>query len=276
MRGDGDGWVHAPDGSRRWGRHGAAGLLLRAPGPAGARVLLQHRAAWSHHGGTWGIPGGARDSHESPVQGALREAAEEAGLREGDLAVRTSRVTAGAHPGWSYTTVVADARAELALTADAESEELRWVPEQEVDALPLHPSFAASWPALRARPVRLLLDAANVVGSRPDGWWRDRAGATTTLLGRVRDTVPRTVELADGSFVRVQGVAAVVEGAARGVDVAGVRLHRAPGSGDDELVAVAAADHLVVTADRGLRERLGAGVPVLGPSVVLGWVDEER
>lgn len=265
--------MQAPDGSRRWGRHGAAGLLLRAPGPDGAVVLLQHRAAWSHHGGTWGVPGGARDSHETTVQGALREAAEEAGLRADDVAVRAARVTAGAEPGWSYTTVVADAASLLALTADDESDELRWVPEDEVDTMALHPSFAVSWPALRARPVRLLLDAANVVGSRPDGWWRDRAGATTALLGRVRAAVPRTVELADGSFARVVGVAAVVEGAAREVDVAGVQLHRAPGSGDDELVAVAAADHLVVTADRGLRVRLPLGVPVLGPSVVLGWTD---
>jgi 8-oxo-dGTP diphosphatase len=274
VRGDGDGWVHAADGSRRWGLHGAAGLLLRAPGPDGTVVLLQHRAVWSHHGGTWGIPGGARDSDETPVQGALREAAEEAGLRAGDVAVRTARVTAGHEAGWSYTTVVADAASPLALTADHESDELRWVLEDDVDAVPLHPSFALAWPRLRARPVQLLLDTANLLGSRPDGWWRDRAGATTTLLRRVGHAVPRTVELPDGSFVRVEGVAAVVEGAARTVDVEGARLHRAPGSGDDELVRVATGDHLVVTADRGLRARLGAGVAVVGPSAVHAWLGE--
>ena len=59
-----------------------------------------------------------------------------------------------------------------------------------------------------------------------------------------------------------------------GVDVDGVRLHRAPGSGDDELVRVADADHLVVTADRGLRARLEPEVLVTGPSTVLGWLEE--
>jgi ADP-ribose pyrophosphatase YjhB (NUDIX family) len=42
-------------------------------------VLLQHRAPWSHQGGTWGLPGGARDSHETPEQAAVREIAEETG-----------------------------------------------------------------------------------------------------------------------------------------------------------------------------------------------------
>src|SRR5258708_4055493 len=66
VRGEGDGWVLSDTGKMFWGRHGAAGLLLRAPLPDGSRaVLLQHRAAWSPQGGTWGLPGGARDSHES-------------------------------------------------------------------------------------------------------------------------------------------------------------------------------------------------------------------
>ena len=33
----------------------------------------------------------------------------------------------------------------------------------------------------------LLIDAANVVGSRPTGWWRDRAGAARTFVENVRD-----------------------------------------------------------------------------------------
>ena len=53
----GDAWVEGPDGTRYWGRYGAAGLLIVSPG---FEVLLQHRAAWSHFGGTWGMPGGAR------------------------------------------------------------------------------------------------------------------------------------------------------------------------------------------------------------------------
>nr|HRD11563.1 DNA mismatch repair protein MutT [Mycobacterium sp.] len=56
MRGDGDGWVVSHTGTPYWGRHGAAGLLLRAPQPDGTpAVLLQHRAPWSHQGGTWAL-----------------------------------------------------------------------------------------------------------------------------------------------------------------------------------------------------------------------------
>src|SRR5436305_2016012 len=94
-----------------WGRHGAAGLLLRAPLPDGMRaVLLQHRAVWSHQGRTWALPGGARDSHETAEETAVREAHEEAGLTPELVIVRAAVVTAeasGSH--WTYTTVVADA-----------------------------------------------------------------------------------------------------------------------------------------------------------------------
>jgi 8-oxo-dGTP diphosphatase len=153
MRGDGDGWVFSDNG-RYWGRHGAAGLLLRAPRPDGSpAVLLQHRAVWSHQGGTWGLPGGARDSHETAEQAAVREAHEEAGLTTAQLTVRTTVVTAevagigGA--SWSYTTVIADAPELLDTVPNRESAELRWVAEEEVAALPLHPGFAASWDRLR-------------------------------------------------------------------------------------------------------------------------------
>lgn len=152
MHGDGDGWVLSDDGSHFWGRHGAAGLLLRAPGPDGsAAVLLQHRAPWSHQGGTWGLPGGARDSHETAEEAAVREANEEAGLTAELLTVRTTVVTAtatGSH--WTYTTVIADAREQLVTVPNRESSELRWVAEDDVADLPLHPGFAASWPQLRS------------------------------------------------------------------------------------------------------------------------------
>ncbi|WP_422742522.1 NUDIX hydrolase [Mycobacterium sp. WMMD1722] len=150
MRGDGDGWVFSESGGRFWGRHGAAGLLLRAPRPDGsAAVLLQHRAPWSHQGGTWGLPGGARDSHETPEQAAVREAHEEAGLPAERLTVRTTVVTAE-FSGWTYTTVIADAAEQLDTVPNRESAELRWVGEDEVDSLPLHPGFAASWQRLRS------------------------------------------------------------------------------------------------------------------------------
>ena len=143
---DGDGWTTCGLGHRHWGLHGAAGLLVTAPGPL---VLLQHRATWSHHGGTWGIPGGARGSRETAVQAALREAGEETGLRAGDLRVQGE--VRDDHGGWSYTTVLADADGPLPVEAlDGESLELRWLSLAEIGALLLHPGFAASWPGLQA------------------------------------------------------------------------------------------------------------------------------
>src|ERR1700733_1190617 len=104
VQGDGDGWVISNSGAHYWGRYGAAGLLLRAPRPDGTpAVLLQHRAVWSHQGGTWALPGGARDSHETPEQTAVREAHEEAGLLDEHLEVRGGGGEGGAelplHPG---------------------------------------------------------------------------------------------------------------------------------------------------------------------------------
>jgi 8-oxo-dGTP diphosphatase len=143
----GDGWVHGPDGSRYWGRFGAAGLLLLDPQGA---VLLQHRAEWSHFGGTWGIPGGARHVGESAFDAAVREATEETGLPPELVVHRFESVLDLGF--WSYTTVVADAvqRFEPRMT-DPESIALSWTPIDEVELLPLHPRFAEAWPALRER-----------------------------------------------------------------------------------------------------------------------------
>lgn len=161
VRGDGDGWVISERGGHYWGRFGAAGLLLRAPRHDGApAVLLQHRAVWSHQGGTWGLPGGARDSHETPEQAAVREAHEEAGLDATLVIVRAAVVTAQPHgTEWTYTTVVADAEEMLDTTPNHETAEMRWVGEDEVADLPLHPGFAASWPELRAVLATLPLTA---------------------------------------------------------------------------------------------------------------------
>ena len=115
-----------------------------------AGVLLQLRAVWSHLGGTWGIPGGARKADETPAQTAIREADEEAGVPPELVEVVGDSVFDVGY--WSYTTVLARAL-ELfePIVGDAESAELRWVPFAEVAALPLHPGFGASWPDLRAR-----------------------------------------------------------------------------------------------------------------------------
>jgi 8-oxo-dGTP diphosphatase len=184
VRGDGDGWVISDNGAHYWGRFGAAGLLLRAPLDDGSpAVLLQHRAVWSHQGGTWGLPGGARDSHETPEETAVREAHEEAGLSTERLAVRAAVVTAevSALGGnrWTYTTVVADAGELLHTVPNLESAEMRWVPEEQVDGLPLHPGFAASWNSLRTAPALVPLGSAD----------------------ERRRHLPRTMELEAGVFV---------------------------------------------------------------------------
>lgn len=113
----------------------------------------------------------------------------------------------------------------------------------------------------------LLVDAANVVGSRPDGWWRDRAGAARRFVGELRTAVR--------SGALDPPVVVVLEGAARAgadeLDADGVRVVHAAGSGDDTLVALAAAagrPATLVTADRALCRR-APGVKVRGPSWLL-------
>jgi 8-oxo-dGTP pyrophosphatase MutT (NUDIX family) len=141
---DGNGWVQCSLGHRHWGRFGAAGLLITD----GVRVLLQHRAAWTHEGDTWAVPGGARDSHERPLTAALREAAEEVALDPATVVPFGEWVDD--HGGWTYTTIVARATVMLQLTpANAESVAIRWWPIDAVAELHLHHGFAASWPALR-------------------------------------------------------------------------------------------------------------------------------
>ncbi|MEV8088460.1 NTP pyrophosphohydrolase [Streptomyces nigra] len=116
----------------------------------------------------------------------------------------------------------------------------------------------------------LVIDAANVVGSVPDGWWRDRRGATE----RLRDLLAKKGDGVPGHDGPVE-VVLVVEGAARGVEsVPGVRVESAPGSGDDHIVALveraAGRPVLVVTADRELRRRVRRlGADVTGPRTVL-------
>jgi 8-oxo-dGTP diphosphatase len=151
---DGDGWVECACGNKHWGLNGAAGILILR----GHEILLQHRAPWVHNGDTWGIPGGARDSHESTLEGAFREAIEETGI---DTELLTPLHTfTDDHGSWKYDTVIA--RAEMGLVAhevNDESHEVRWVQIDLVSQMALHPSFAKSWPELKQ-----LLD--NFIGPR--------------------------------------------------------------------------------------------------------------
>jgi hypothetical protein len=112
----------------------------------------------------------------------------------------------------------------------------------------------------------LIVDGANVVGSVPDGWWRDRAAAAV----RLRDALARRP-----ATVLPGEIVLVVEGAARAVSgITGVRVVAAPGSGDDTIVeltrdAVSDRAVIVVTADRLLRERVrNLGARIMGPGEV--------
>ena len=146
--------------------------------------------------------------------------------------------------------------------------------------------------------VTIVVDVANVMGSRPDGWWRDRAGAAVRLHAEIvrlarsgRAILPASP--APDEPRPAPGFVMVLEGAARAAaarlaatepDVdAGrtgpvrsgeVRVVQARGSGDDTIVAVVRelpGRRVVVTADRELRARcVAAGAEILGPGWLLG------
>ncbi len=260
MQLDGNGWVQCGCGSRHWGTNGAAGLLLMVDD----HVLLQLRPGWAHQGGTWAIPGGARDSHESVVAAALREAQEETALAPEVIAV--TGVHRVQHPDWRYDTVLATAQGRPRVHEQAESVQLRWVPLGGLGELSLHPGFAAALPDLMLPPLHLVVDAANVVGSTPDGWWHDRVGATQRLLDRLEAVAGRALRW-DGGQRLLSHVEVVVEGAARAIADPGldrlVRVVRAPGPADDTIADLArSVGAVVVTSDRGLRERVEHSVPV--------------
>jgi hypothetical protein len=156
-------------------------------------------------------------------------------------------------------------------------------------------------------PVTVVVDVANVMGSRPDGWWRDRAGAAVRLhadlvrlaaSGRAvppgetdpPDFVMVLEGAANAAASRISSAAASTsdapaseaaaseaaasEAAASEAPAGEVRVVRARGSGDDTIVAVVRdlpGRRIVVTADRELRERsVAAGATILGPSWLLG------
>jgi 8-oxo-dGTP diphosphatase len=283
-RDPGDAWVEGPDGERHWGVFGAAGLLAVDPDRG---VLLQHRVSWSHHGDTWALPGGARHEGESASDGALRESAEEAGVPDGAVRPRLLSVLDLGY--WSYTTLVADVVRPFDPTiSDPESHELAWIPPAEVVAKPLHPGFESSWaqlhPLLEIRPA-VVVDAANVVGSVPDGWWHDRPAAARRLIARIarlaEGGVPAgALELPEHTWFPEWAV--VVEGQARaaGDGAAGVQVVRAPASGDDAIVTEAVrlveAGHSVsvVTSDRELARRVtDAGATARGARWLLDQLD---
>lgn len=286
QHGNGDGWLDCACGNQHWGIYGAAGLAVADEHNGTPRLLMQHRALWSHRGGTWGIPGGARDLGESSVTTALREAGEEAGVDVADVVPRASYLLD--HGTWSYATVLADVVHPFpARATDPESVEIRWVALPDIAELPLLPAFSDALPTLRAmtgQHVVVIVDAANVVATKPfelvaKGWWRDRALATRRLRDRLATWADWRND--DGGMPAAAfglpayrwwpRIVMVTEGSARGIgdhDVNGhvlVEVIDAPADGDSEVVAQAASAAaqpgcvtLVATADRELRGRVEA------------------
>lgn len=175
---------------------------------------------------------------------------------------------------------------------DWESDDVAWVAQEEIAERELLPAFADAWPTIRrllqARPL-LVVDAANVVGSVPDGWWRDRAGAATRLLASIRSAsrggFPAAWFALEGAVLAWPRIVVVLEGAARGAcepatdDTAPThrpafrtpQVLRAERDGDTAVADLLGGlpplerEHAaLVTADRGLRART-AGTRHLGP-----------
>jgi 8-oxo-dGTP diphosphatase len=220
------------------------------------------------------------------LHAALREAEEECALDAS--AVTVHGVLRDDHGGWTYRTVLGCAAGRLsAFAVSEETKEVAWVPVDDVASLRLHPGFAEQWSALRAVlvPVMIIVDAANVMGSRPDGWWRDRAGAAGRLIGQLSrlasEGVASLPESVDAPALErwFPQYLVVLEGAAVAADpgesasAPRLRVIKARGSGDDEIARLAGQTdgrRLVVTADRELRARCeAAGASVVGPRWLL-------
>ena len=144
----GDGWIDCACGHKHWGRNGAAGILLARRDDEGniSHIAMQHRAEWSAEGGTWGIPGGAIASGESMIEGALREAAEEANIHPEDIDVVGAYCED--HGPWQYTTVFAFEKPGHIVepyASDDESLEVCWVSVDDMDSIELLSYFKDDW-----------------------------------------------------------------------------------------------------------------------------------
>jgi ADP-ribose pyrophosphatase YjhB (NUDIX family) len=140
----GDGFVTLADGSRRWGRFGAAGVLARYSAADGSfEYFLARRSEFCHQGGTWAVPGGALHRGEGPLAGALREFAEEVGVALAEFAVVT--VHEDDHGGWSYWTVVVEVGERFSATdLNWETEDTGWIAGESLDQLELLAPFRAT------------------------------------------------------------------------------------------------------------------------------------
>jgi 8-oxo-dGTP diphosphatase len=169
----------------------------------------------------------------------------------------------------------------------------------------MRPAYGAKESEICQHPTTIVVDIANVMGSRPDGWWRDRPAAAVRLHTELAalaasgrpvlpdDTKPEAFVMVlegaarpaaariDAAAARTDEAAARTDEAAARTDEvpgAGVRVVQADGSGDDAIVALVrelAGRRVVVTADRELRRRCeAAGAEVLGPGWLIGLFRE--
>jgi 8-oxo-dGTP diphosphatase len=139
------------------------------------------------------------------------------------------------------------------------------------------------------------VDVANVMGSRPDGWWRDRPGAAVRLHAELASLASKGRPVLPGDTgpddagpddagpddAGPEEFVMVLEGATKAAasrieNNSPVRVVKADGSGDDAIVALVqelSGRRVVVTADRELRRRCeAAGAEVFGPSWLIGLV----
>ena len=158
-------------------------------------------------------------------------------------------------------------------------------------------AYGAKENGIGQHPATIIVDVANVMGSRPDGWWRDRAGAAVRLHADIAALAAKSAALAASGHPILPDepdpprFVMVLEGAARAAaariraddgrtraDDGPVRVVQADGSGDDVIVALARelpGRRFVVTADRELQRRcVAAGAAILRPGWLLGLVHE--
>jgi hypothetical protein len=175
----------------------------------------------------------------------------------------------------------------------------------------MRPAYGAEKMGIGGQLVTIVVDVANVMGSRPDGWWRDRAGAAVRLHAEIARLAAsgRAIladEAGEAGEASAPAFVMVLEGAARAaaarlapaaqdaaqpdggrpharaepdapeadVRPGEVRVVQAAGSGDDAIVDMVRrlpGRRVVVTADRGLRERcVAAGAEIRGPGWLVG------
>ncbi|HEV7686636.1 MAG TPA: NUDIX domain-containing protein [Acidimicrobiia bacterium] len=138
----GDGFITLADGSMRWGRFGAAGVLVRCAGDDGAwHYFLARRSEFCHQGGMWAVPGGALNEGEAPVSGALREFSEEIGLALTGFSVVD--IHEDDHGGWSYWTVVVELSERFGppVAVNWETAETAWIAGHRLAELELLEPF---------------------------------------------------------------------------------------------------------------------------------------